>query len=97
MGMECFYCKCILLNVNVYGPIELKSFLHIFESVYTKWNVGLNGYFVFVYEMHFIVFSLMFRFASINLIGATVARMNLELYQIDVKTDFLNEELDEEI
>ena len=38
-----------MLNVNVYGPTELKSLPHIFESVYTKWNVGLNGYFVFVY------------------------------------------------
>ena len=35
----------------VYGPTELKSLPHIFESVYTKWNVGLNGYFVFVYVL----------------------------------------------
>ena len=51
MGMECLHCKCILLNVNFYGPTELKSLPHIFESVYTKWNVGLNGYFVFVYVL----------------------------------------------
>ena len=51
MGIECLHCKCILLNVNVYGPTELKSFLHIFESVYTKWNVSLNSYFVFVYVL----------------------------------------------
>ena len=51
MGMECLHCKCILLNVNVYGPTELKSLSHIFESVYTKWNVGLNSYFVFVYVL----------------------------------------------
>ena len=49
IGMECLHCKCILLNVNFYGPMELKSLPHIFESVYRKWNVGLNGYFVFVY------------------------------------------------
>ena len=35
--------------VNVYEPTELKSLPHIFESVHTKWNVGLNSYFVFVY------------------------------------------------
>ena len=40
----------ILLNVNVYGPTELKSLPHIFESVYTKWNVGLN-FFFFVYVL----------------------------------------------
>ena len=39
----------VFKKVNVYVPIELKSLPHIFESVYTKWNVGLNGYFVFVY------------------------------------------------
>ena len=50
MGMEYFHCKCILLNVND-GPTELKSLPHIFESVYTKWNVGLNIYFVFVYVL----------------------------------------------
>ena len=50
-GHECLHCKCILLNVNVYGPTELKSLQHIFESVYTKWNVSLNGYFVFVYVL----------------------------------------------
>ena len=51
MGMECLNCKCILLNVNVYGSIELKSLPHIYESVYTKWNVDLNSYFVFVYVL----------------------------------------------
>ena len=51
MGIECLYCKCILLSVNVYRFTELKSLPHIFESVYTKWNVGLNDYFVFVYVL----------------------------------------------
>ena len=51
MGMECLHCKCILLNVNVYGPTKLKSLPHIFESVYTKLNVDLNDYFVFVYVL----------------------------------------------
>ena len=51
MGMECLHCKCILLNVNVYGLIELKSLSHIFESVYTKWNVGLHSSFAFVYVL----------------------------------------------
>ena len=37
------------------------------------------------------------RFASIRLILAIVAQLDLELYQIDVKTAFLNGELDEEI
>ena len=41
----------VFKNVNVYGPIELKLLPHIFESVYTKWIVGLNGYFVFVYVL----------------------------------------------
>ena len=49
MGMECLHCKCILLNVNVYGPTELKSLPHIFKSVYMKGNFVLNNYFVFVY------------------------------------------------
>ena len=35
--------------------------------------------------------------SSICLILAIAARMNLELYRIDVKTSFLDEELDEEI
>ena len=39
----------------------------------------------------------MVRFSSIHLIIAIVARMDLELYQMDVKTAFLNGELDEEI
>ena len=46
-----FIANAFLLNVNVYGPTKLKSLLHIFESVYTKWNVGLNSYFVFVYVL----------------------------------------------
>ena len=37
------------------------------------------------------------RFVSIRLILAIVAHLNLELFQIDVKTAFLNGELDEEI
>ena len=39
----------------------------------------------------------MVRFASIHPILAIVARMDLKLYQMDVKTAFLNGELDEEI
>ena len=39
----------------------------------------------------------MVRFSPIHLIIAIVARMDLELYQMDVKTAFLNGELDEEI
>ena len=39
----------------------------------------------------------MVRFASIRLILAIVARMDLELYQKDVKTAFLNGKLYEEI
>ena len=42
-------------------------------------------------------FSHVVRFASIRLILAIVARMDLELYQMNVKTSFLNGELDEEI
>ena len=42
-------------------------------------------------------FSLMVRFASIHLILAIVAHMDLELCQMDIKTTFLNGELDEEI
>ena len=42
-------------------------------------------------------FSHVVTFASIRLILAIVARMDLELYQMDVKTAFLNGELDEEI
>ena len=43
------------------------------------------------------IFSHVVKFASIHLILAIVARMDLELYQMDVKTAFLNGELDEEI
>jgi hypothetical protein len=39
----------------------------------------------------------MVRFASIRLILSIVAKQNLELFQMDVKTAFLNGELDEEI
>ena len=42
-------------------------------------------------------FSPVVRFASIHLILAMVASLDLELHQIDVKTAFLNRELDEEI
>ena len=43
------------------------------------------------------IFSPIMRFASVRLILAIVANLNLELYQMDVKTAFLNGELDEEI
>ena len=42
-------------------------------------------------------FSPVVRFASVRLILAIVANLNLELYQMDIKTAFLNGELDEEI
>ena len=42
-------------------------------------------------------FSPVVRVASIRLILAIVAQLDLELYQMDVKTTFLNGELDEEI
>ena len=42
-------------------------------------------------------FSLVVRFASICLILSIVAKQDLEFFQMDVKTAFLNGELDEEI
>ena len=42
-------------------------------------------------------FSLVLRFSSIRLILAMVASLYLELQQMDMKTAFLNGELDEEI
>ena len=42
-------------------------------------------------------FSLVLRFASIRLIVAIVERMDLKLYQMDVKISFVNGELDDEI
>ena len=42
-------------------------------------------------------FSLVVRFASIRLIPAIVEHLNLEIFQIDVKTIFLNGKLNEEI
>ena len=42
-------------------------------------------------------FSPIVRVTSIRLILVIIAQLDLELYQIDVKTAFLNEELDEEI
>jgi len=42
-------------------------------------------------------FSLAVRLASINLLLALVAHLNLELFQMDVKTTFLNGNLEEEI
>ena len=42
-------------------------------------------------------FSPVVRFAFIRLILAIVANLNSELYQMDIKTAFLNGELDEEI
>ena len=39
----------------------------------------------------------MVRFVSIRLILAIVAHLDLELFQMDVKTTFLNGELDKEI
>jgi hypothetical protein len=42
-------------------------------------------------------FSLVVRFASIRLILSIVAKQDLKLFQMDVKTAFLKGELDEEI
>ena len=42
-------------------------------------------------------FSSVMRFAFVQLILAIVVNLKLELYQMDVKTTFLNGELDEEI
>ena len=42
-------------------------------------------------------FSTVARFLSICFIIVIVANLNLELYQMDVKTAFLNGELDEDI
>ena len=42
-------------------------------------------------------FSLVVKFASIRLILAIVVNLDLELYQMDVETTFLNGELDEKI
>ena len=42
-------------------------------------------------------FSLILRFASVRLILAIIANLNLELYQMDIKTTFLSGWLDEEI
>ena len=42
-------------------------------------------------------FSPVVRFSSIRLILSLVAHMDLELFQMDVKTAFLNGDLDEEI
>ena len=39
----------------------------------------------------------MVRFASIRLIMATIAHLDLKLFQMDVKTTFLNGEQDKEI
>jgi hypothetical protein len=43
------------------------------------------------------IFSPVVRFASVRLILAIVANLNLELYQMDIKTAFLNGKLNEEI
>ena len=42
-------------------------------------------------------FSPVVRFASIRLLLALVAHLDLELFQMDVKTAFINENLEEEI
>jgi hypothetical protein len=42
-------------------------------------------------------FSLVVRFALVRLILAIVANLNLELYQMDIKTAFLKGELDKKI
>jgi len=43
------------------------------------------------------IFSLVVRFASIRMLLALVAYLNLEMFQMDVKTAFLNGNLEEEI
>jgi Reverse transcriptase (RNA-dependent DNA polymerase) len=43
------------------------------------------------------ILSLIIKFSSIRIILALVASLNLELYHLDVKTTFLNGELNEEI
>jgi hypothetical protein len=43
------------------------------------------------------IFSLVVRFSIIHLILSILAKHDLELFQINVKTTFLNGELDEEI
>jgi hypothetical protein len=43
------------------------------------------------------IFSLIMRITSVHLILSIVTYIDLELYQMDVKTVFLNEKLNEEI
>ena len=46
---------------------------------------------------YFDTYSLVMRINSIRMVLAIVALRNLEVHQMDVKTEFLNGELDEEI